>query len=57
MLEVHKQGQMVRQVIHAQSTQGHIQPENAQTRRDGQTGQSCSINKRSHTHWKCTNKG
>jgi len=46
---------MVRQVIHAQSTKGHLHARNAQMR-DGQTGQSCSINKRSHTTWKCTNE-
>ena len=55
-LEIHKQGEMVRQVIYAQSTKDHIQPENAQTRQDGQTGHLCLINKRSHTIWKCTNK-
>jgi len=54
-LEMHKQGEMVRQVIYAQSTKDHIQPENAQPRGDGQTGHSCSINKRSHTAWRCTN--
>ena len=32
ILEMHKQGTMVRQVIHAQSTKGHIHPGNAQTR-------------------------
>jgi len=47
---------VVRQVIHAQSTKGHIQPGNAQTRQADQTGHPCSINKRSHTAWKCTNK-
>jgi len=49
MLEMHKQGKMVRQVIYAQLTKGHIHSENAQMRPDGQTGHSCSINKRSHT--------
>jgi len=48
-LEMHKQGVMVRQNIHAQSTKGHIHTGNAQTRQDGQTGHSCSINKRPHT--------
>jgi len=37
-LEMHKQGDMVRQVIHAQANKGHIQPGNAQMRQDGQTG-------------------
>ena len=55
-LEMHKQGKMVRQVIYAQSTRGHIQSGNAQMRQDGQTDHSCSINKRPHTAWKCTNK-
>jgi len=36
-LEMHKQGVMVRQDIHAQSTKGHIHPGNAQMRQDGQT--------------------
>jgi len=56
ILEMHKQGKIVRQVIHAQSTKGHLQSGNAQTRGDGQTGHGCSINKRSHTRWKCTNE-
>jgi len=56
ILDMHKGGKIVRQIIHAQSTKDHIQAENAQTRQDGQTGHSCSINKRSHTSWKCTNK-
>jgi len=55
ILEMHKQGEMVRRVIHAQSTKGHIHTGNA--RADGQTDHSCSINKRSHTSWKCTNEG
>jgi len=55
-LEMHKQGKMVRQVIHAQSTKGHIHARNAQTRQDGQAGHLCPINKRSHTIWKCTNE-
>jgi len=33
---------------------GHIQAGNAQMRQDGQTGHSCSINKKSCTSWKCT---
>jgi len=31
-LKMHKQEEMVRQVIHAQSTKGHVHPGNAQTR-------------------------
>jgi len=31
-LEMHKQGEMVRQVIHAQAKKCHIQPGNPQTR-------------------------
>ena len=31
-LEMHKQGKIIREVIHAQSTNGHIQTGNAQTR-------------------------
>jgi len=56
ILEMHKQGEMVKQVIHAQSTKGHIHAGNAQTRPDGQTGHSYLINKRSHTSWNCTNE-
>ena len=33
-LEMHKQGKIIRKVIHAQSTNGHIQAGNAQTRQD-----------------------
>ena len=37
ILEMHKQGEMVRQVmLAAQSTKSHIQPGNAQTRQNGQ---------------------
>ena len=75
---VHKQDGIVRQIIHAHSTKDHIQSENAQTRQDGQTNHqstkdhihpgnvqtrqdsqtdhSYSINKRSHTAWKCPNE-
>ena len=56
ILEMHKQGKIVRQVIHAQTTKGHIHAGNAQMRPDCQTGHSCSNNKRSHTRWKCTNE-
>jgi len=55
-LEMHKQGDMVRQVIQDQADKGHIQPGNAQMRQDGQTGHSCSIKKRSRTAWKCPNE-
>jgi len=53
ILKMHKQD---RKVIHAQSTKDHLQPENAQMKKDGQTGHSGSIKKRSHTFWKCTSK-
>ena len=55
-LNKHKQGEIIREVIHAQSTNGHILPENAQTRQDHQGDHPCPINKWSHTHWKCTDK-
>src|SRR5215472_6882485 len=55
-LQMAERGQMVKEVVCAQSTNRHVLPVNGRTRPDGQRGRLCSVNKSSRTSCKWPNE-